>query len=163
MVLRRAWLVVIGSLLMWVGTGCAPLPALEIRQRITHGVWEGTTKDSVFQGCVKALHLSGYMIVAASKDTGLISTDWSSFTIRMPAVPFVRDAFVAQATYRFNFLVFDSPGNTVTVSLKAVGECSSAAQAEGVNELSRKIDSLFMEFERMIGKPSTIGHYTPSL
>ena len=133
---------------------------------LSHGVWEGVSKDKVFDGCVKAMHITGYMILAADDNTGLISTDWTEFRIeRMP--PFVI------GRYRLNFLLFESAQNAVTVSVKINADWRfevpapdythdprfvMAMQEQINNKVSIDIQGLFMEFERLIGTPSSTGH-----
>lgn len=131
-----------------LATGCTTPQNPMIR----HAIWNEPPEAKIFNAAIKALHTQEYMILEATPETGLIVTDWASFQGPGQMI----------ASYRLNVLVFESAGDTTTVSVKiAVKASIQPTDAEKVainNRIGTRIQSFYVEMARLLGEPTTVGH-----
>jgi hypothetical protein len=140
--------------------GCVPPSSnLQFDPVITHGTWETTNYDKVFNGVVLALHSTGYMIIATDKVAGLITVEEKTFPVYDK-----QNNVIGYGSYRLNALVVSESSGAVTVSIQWKGgfknqpdkTCTNCTQWTN-NEVGRRFELLFQKIEMTIGKPSKIG------
>jgi hypothetical protein len=80
------------------------------RPIVMHRVWENKPTDQVFEAAVRVLHTTDFLIAAADKSSGLITTDWKMQVIR-------KNEHWARLRTRLNLLVFQEQGVAASAAL----------------------------------------------
>ncbi|MDF3129751.1 hypothetical protein P0Y35_11140 [Kiritimatiellaeota bacterium B1221] len=137
-------------------TGCATTPPPPLPQLIKHAVWETNDKALVYDACLKGLHLNGFMILVAERESGLLATEWKDISTAS-----------IDAKFRMNLLIFsEAPGHT-SLSIRydinwsgKEGHKVKTVEAEQIvsKSVTDTMDSLFLEFDRLVGKASDKGY-----
>lgn len=144
--------------------GCLSMPP--VQPLINRAVWTSVPRDTVFDSCVKALHLQGYTMQATDStlgvidsSRGIIGTDWCRF----------REGAVS-VKYRFNFLISEDTPGAVTVTVTTTGNWAADSgytadeqswNAYVGNRIANSLKDIFSEIEQLIGAPpASTGHTT---
>jgi hypothetical protein len=80
------------------------------RPILTHRVWENKPTQEVFDAAVRVLHASDFLIAAADKSSGLISTDWKTLVVK-------KNERWARMRVRLNLLVLQETGVAASAAL----------------------------------------------
>ena len=151
--MNRREMLAVAVLVGLTGAGCSvPFAPL-----VAHRAWENHTKDEVFDAAVRVLHGQDFMIAAADKGSGIISTDWREF---------VRGD--KHFRLRLNLLVLVEQTTAVDLSFKSVVqrrdgtnwvqlvEREDSIDAKSYHNMTRTLDDFFMEVQRYVGPSAQV-------
>jgi hypothetical protein len=136
--------------LLLIGCGARFQPLVE------HRVFDGPTKEKVFNAVVRAVHSQDFLIAAADKESGIIATDWHEFAIE--GIGFDDKRF----RLRINLLVFEEAPSNIAVTFKSVTQYYDEGEwiglrigermdSEGYRRLTQILDDFFLEVQRYAG------------
>lgn len=136
--------------------GCATPPPAPLPKLVKHAVWETNDTETVYDACLKGLHLNGFMILVAERESGLLATEWKDISTAS-----------IDAKFRMNLLIFnEAPGHT-SLSIRydinwtgKEGHKVKSAEAEQTvaKSVTETMESLLLEFDRLLGKASNKGY-----
>jgi len=127
---------------------------------VKHRVFDGPTKEEVFDAVVRALHNEDFLIAAADKDSGIVATDWKEFGVKGLIKGLVGEE--QRFRLRVNLLVFEEAKPNIAVTFKSIAQyyengewielrIGDRMNSEGYRRLTQTLDDFFLEVQRYVG------------